>query len=193
MMTLRNYLVSLASKSTTNNSLTTPNTNQRSVLSGIKKDMVETLRKVVEVITRYAGVSLPTQARQTVRGFILNLPGKWATLNDIRSTNTSPACSPMLAPRKLNQTDPKQEEATIKLLSFGQESVEMLHSVSSVFSDTVDRAELWIDRLKMVPGMGKTNTLDNDNLTLNGESVRLPPIRTLDNSYDHRQKLKLDL
>lgn len=100
----------------------------------------------------------------------------------------------MLTPRKLNQTDPKQEEATIKLLSFGQESVEMLHSVSSVFSDTVDRAELWIDRLKMVPGMGKTNTLDNnDNLTLNGESVRLPPIRTLDNSYDHQQKLKLDL
>ncbi|GAA5801957.1 hypothetical protein HPULCUR_007415 [Helicostylum pulchrum] len=186
MMTLRNYLVSLASKSTTNNSLTTPNTttNHRSVLSGIKKDMVETLRKVVEVITRYAGVSLPTQARQT------------ATLNDIRSTNTSPACSPMLTPRKLNQTDPKQEEATIKLLSFGQESVEMLHSVSSVFSDTVDRAELWIDRLKMVPGMGKTNTLvDNDNnLTLNGESVRLPPIRTLDNSFDHhqQQKLKLD-
>lgn len=94
MMTLRNYLVSLASKSTTNNSLTTPNTSHRSVLSGIKKDVVETLRKVVEVITRYAGVSLPTQARQTVRGFILNLPGKWVsyiipTYINIYNTNNS--------------------------------------------------------------------------------------------------------
>jgi hypothetical protein len=34
---------------------------------------------VVEVISRYAGSSLPVQARQTVRGFILNLPGKWVS------------------------------------------------------------------------------------------------------------------
>lgn len=77
MMALKNYLVSLANKST-NNTLTTP-TNQKSVLSGMKKDIVETLRKVVEVITRYAGASLPVQARQTVRGFILNLPGRWVS------------------------------------------------------------------------------------------------------------------
>lgn len=75
MMVLKNYLVSLASGK--QQSLTTPNSNQKSVLSGIKKDVVETLRKVVEVITRYAGASLPVQARQTVRGFILNLPGRW--------------------------------------------------------------------------------------------------------------------
>lgn len=77
MMVLKNYLVSLANKST-NNTLTAP-TNQKSVLSGMKKDIVETLRKVVEVITRYAGASLPVQARQTVRGFILNLPGRWVS------------------------------------------------------------------------------------------------------------------
>lgn len=79
MSILRNYLVSLASKSS-DKSLAVPSNNQRSVLSGIKKDIVETLRKVVEVITRYAGASLPAQARQTVRGFILNLPGKWVKL-----------------------------------------------------------------------------------------------------------------
>jgi hypothetical protein len=65
-----------------NTSLTAPNVqpkNGRSILSGIKKDIVDTLRKVVEVITRYAGASLPTQSRQHVRGFILNLPGKWVS------------------------------------------------------------------------------------------------------------------
>lgn len=78
MIILRNYLVSLAS-SNNNKTVSTTTTNQRSILSNIKKDIVETLRKVVEVITRYAGASLPVQARQTVRGFILNLPGKWAS------------------------------------------------------------------------------------------------------------------
>lgn len=114
-------------------------------------------------------------------------------MNDIRSTATSPANSPLLTPRTIHTNyDPKQEEAAIKLLSFGQESVEMLHSVSSVFSDTVDRAELWIDRLKMVPGMNKGSTTLVDDMTLDGESVKLPPIRLENNtipppanSFDH--------
>lgn len=85
MHLLKNYLVSLASNKSSN-SLQVPTTGQqqqegKSILSGIKKDIVETLRKVVEVITRYAGASLPTQARYTVRGFILNLPGKWVSLS----------------------------------------------------------------------------------------------------------------
>ncbi|KAG1068092.1 hypothetical protein G6F42_026420 [Rhizopus arrhizus] len=80
MSVLKSYLVSIATtKSSSSPSTLTVNnsTNSRSVLSGIKKDIVETLRKVVEVITKYAGASLPSQSRQSVRGFILNLPGKW--------------------------------------------------------------------------------------------------------------------
>lgn len=82
MSVLKNYLVSIAtSKSSSSSTLTVNNnTNNRSVLSGIKKDIVETLRKVVEVITKYAGASLPSQSRQSVRGFILNLPGKWVNI-----------------------------------------------------------------------------------------------------------------
>lgn len=81
MNVLQSYLTSMATNS---QSLTVPtgqpqSKRSRSVLSGIKKDIVETLRKVVEVITRYAGTSLPTQSRQIVRGFILNLPGKWVS------------------------------------------------------------------------------------------------------------------
>jgi hypothetical protein len=95
----------------------------------------------------------------------------------------------MLSPSTSSGTStPTQDEAAIKLLSFGQESVEMLQSVTTVFSDTVDRAELWIDRLKMMPGINQHQRPD--------ESIRLPPIRTLDppdhNPFDHNQKVKLD-
>ncbi|KAL9547913.1 hypothetical protein MBANPS3_005932 [Mucor bainieri] len=206
MTVLKSYLVSMATTKSSSSTLTVNNTtnNNRSVLSGIKKDIVETLRKVVEVITKYAGASLPSQSRQSVRGFILNLPGKWASLNDIRSTTNSPAGSPMLGPRSSTSSsfssassslphDTRQEEAAVRLLEFGQESVDMLNSVSTVFSDTVDRAELWIDRLKMVPGMNNSNSntvRSNDN---DMEGIRLPPIRTLDvpnNSFDHKNKFE---
>lgn len=46
-------------------------------ISNIKKNIIEILRKVVDVVSKYAGPSLPTQAKQSVRNFILNLPGKW--------------------------------------------------------------------------------------------------------------------
>ncbi|KAI8885471.1 hypothetical protein K501DRAFT_215660 [Backusella circina FSU 941] len=193
MALLKNYLVSLASSKPSSSSTLThnnkKNSTKSSVLSDIKKDIVDTLRKVVEVISRYAGSSLPVQARQTVRGFILNLPGRWATVNEIRSTATSPAASPMLSPSTSSGTStPTQDEAAIRLLSFGQESVEMLQSVTTVFSDTVDRAELWIDRLKMMPGINQQQRPD--------ESIRLPPIRTFDppdhSPFDHNQKVKLD-
>ncbi|CEI95617.1 hypothetical protein RMCBS344292_09799 [Rhizopus microsporus] len=176
MTLIKNYLVSAAQS---NRLLATPHQRttsyqRSSVLSSIKRDIVHTLRKVVEVISKYAGASLPSQARQT------------ATLNDIHSTTTSPALSPMLLPTStLSSPGPgtpdhnKQEEAAIKLLTFGQESIEMLNSVETIFSDTVDRAELWIDRLKMVPGINSSSTTTAEI----PEDVKLPPIRNL--KLDH--------
>ncbi|KAL0097640.1 transcription factor Opi1-domain-containing protein [Phycomyces blakesleeanus] len=222
MTLLRNFLVSLAtaqSSSTSNlsTSLSAPGQKSNSpALSSIKKDIVETLRKVVDVISRYAGTSLPQHAKVAVRGFILNLPGRWASLNDIHSTATSPASSPMLGPRTHESCDmnglprvgnKRQEETAIRLLTFGQESVDMLQSISSVFSETVERAELWLDRLRLVrvPGISaaeqddKQQHPDNQNSNSNSDdldNVRLPPIRTLDPpnhySFDRTEKMDLD-
>lgn len=68
MALLRNYLVSLA---------TTPDEQQPPmILASIKKDMVSTLRKVIDIITCYASNALPYQAKATIRGTILNLPSR---------------------------------------------------------------------------------------------------------------------
>jgi hypothetical protein len=72
---LRNFLVSLA---------TTPNEQQPPmVLASIKKDMVSTLRKVIDIITCYASNALPYQAKATIRGTILNLPSRLASIHFI--------------------------------------------------------------------------------------------------------------
>ena len=138
---VRNYLVSLASSKDTK---TVATTTSSSTLSNVKKEIVDTLRKVVEVVSRYAGSGLPEQAKASVRRFILALPGRWATIQT--STTASPASSPALGPHG----QPHAQETSIKLLTFGDESIEMLRSVSGVFSDTIDRAELWIQRLRVV-------------------------------------------
>jgi hypothetical protein len=76
----------------------------------------------------------------------LALPSRWAILH---SKTTSPAASPALKPTEITQ------ETSIKLLSFGSESIEMIQSVAHVFSDTIDRAELWLSRLSVVSGSQK--------------------------------------
>lgn len=79
MTILRNFLVSLATSSTPSSSQTVARPSP-SVLSAVKKEIIDTLRKVVEVISKYAGTSLPAQARSAVRGLIINLPGKWVSI-----------------------------------------------------------------------------------------------------------------
>lgn len=70
---LRGFLVSLA---------TNPNQQQQPmILASIKKDMVSTLRKVIDIITCYASNALPYHAKATIRGTILNLPSRWVCNN----------------------------------------------------------------------------------------------------------------
>ncbi|KAI8080939.1 transcription factor Opi1-domain-containing protein, partial [Thamnidium elegans] len=152
MNLLRQFLVSLAStnhESEERTTMTTPD--DASTLAQIKKEIVDTLRKVVEVISKYAGSGLPEQAKASVRGFILALPTRWAILNS--STTASPTASPSLTP-----VDSQIHETSIRLLNFGTESVEMIQSVSHVFSDTVERAELWLNRLRVVGVAGSRTT-----------------------------------
>ncbi|KAG0174047.1 hypothetical protein DFQ28_008909 [Apophysomyces sp. BC1034] len=139
MNILRNFLVSLATGSSNEKAVANP-TSAASTLASIKKEIVDTLRKVVEVVSKYAGSGLPEQAKASVRGFILALPGRWAVLN---TATGSPSGSG-------SPTVPEVHETSIKLLNFGGESIEMLTSVSTVFSDTIERAELWLEKLRGV-------------------------------------------
>ena len=144
MNLLREFLVSLASKSKE----ITPDENI-TIVANIKREIVDTLRKVVQVVSKYAGSGLPEQAKASVRGFILALPTRWAILN---STTNSPTASPSMGPVTAHET-------SMKLLNFGGESVEMINSVSHVFSDTIERAELWLSRLRVVGVAGNRRNL----------------------------------
>lgn len=158
MHILRSFLVSLASSSSSSSSSdkTVSQSNQQppspSTLAAVQKEIILTLRKVVEVVSQYAGVGLPTHAKASVRSFILQLPGRWATLNT-SATQDGPSENAKDVPDHVKET-------SIKLLNFGGESVEMLDSVSTVFSDSIDRAETWLERLRVVGVAPKVHRME---------------------------------
>jgi hypothetical protein len=151
MNLLRGFLVSLATGSSATKEVASPDRK----LASIKKEIVDTLRKVVEVVSKYAGSGLPEQAKAAVRTFILQLPSRWAHINN----STSRACTPHSSPRL--QPNQPLHETSIKLLDFGGESIEMLNAVSTVFSDTIERAEHWLKRLQVV-GVGSTAAMETN-------------------------------
>jgi hypothetical protein len=47
--------------------------------SEVKKNVIDTIRQVVDVVGKYAGGALPEPAKATVKNLILALPGRWSS------------------------------------------------------------------------------------------------------------------
>ncbi|TFK66239.1 Opi1-domain-containing protein [Pluteus cervinus] len=58
-------------------------------LTDVRSDIVNTIRQVVDVVSKYAGGALPEPARTRVRGFILKLPQRWANRAGVPSPNAT--------------------------------------------------------------------------------------------------------
>uniref|UniRef100_V5EIK0 Opi1-domain-containing protein n=2 Tax=Kalmanozyma brasiliensis (strain GHG001) TaxID=1365824 RepID=V5EIK0_KALBG len=148
-------------------------------LANIKGDVVNTIRGVVDVIGKYAGGALPEPARNSVKAFILSLPARWATINRssaasspsgyFGSSPSSPSFSPAhisegpQSPTHLNARyrggagsprDQMQAAATAqaanRILTLAIESLDILRSVTIVFGESLDRADLWVERLRIL-------------------------------------------
>ncbi|KAI1314688.1 hypothetical protein EDD11_001857 [Mortierella claussenii] len=154
---LRAFLVSLASPS--QNTEIVPST-AASTLASIKKEVVDTLRKVINIVSRYAGACLPDHAKISVRQFILSMPVRWATLNN-ESVPSTPIGSPSLGPVDRSPEDivalSETSERATRVLVLANESSDMLKSVATIFKDSVDKAENWMDKLRYV-GMNPQNS-----------------------------------
>jgi len=59
-------------------------------LTNVKRDVVATVRQVVDVVSKYAGGALPDPARTRVRGFILHLPQAWASAARRENVTSAP-------------------------------------------------------------------------------------------------------
>lgn len=77
ILVLRDFVASL--QATPNNPSAVISPQHMRTLTDVRRDVVQTIRQVVDVVSKYAGGALPEPARSKVRGFILHLPQRWAS------------------------------------------------------------------------------------------------------------------
>lgn len=171
-------------------------------LTNAKRDVVATVRQVVDVVSKYAGGALPEPARTRVRGFILHLPQAWASA--ARRENVAPTPIPTRgrgstrrSARRANASgtgetsrptsptglaNPRQrqnsggtgggpvavpptagsaKQAAQRILALATESLDMMRGVTGVVKDSLDRADAWVDRLRVV-GLQRNGAADRD-------------------------------
>ena len=104
----------------------------------IKQDIVDTLRKAVDVVSRHAGSALPEPARHRVKVYILSLPSRWAAASTPSQTSADGVTANGMT---------REEETGWKVLTLASESLQMLSGVMTIVGDTLQSAEEWAGRL----------------------------------------------
>lgn len=102
----------------------------------LKGDVLQTLKQVVDVVSRYAGGALPDNARLLVRRHITSLPQRFR----IASRSGLPG----------DGSIPATEMATSAhhVMVLAQEGLNIMAQVSNVVNDTLVSAEEWCGRLR---------------------------------------------
>ncbi|KAL5513204.1 OPI1 [Sanghuangporus vaninii] len=188
-------------------------------LTNVKRDVVKTIRQVVDVVSKYAGGALPEPARSRVRQFILNLPQRWAnsahrqaqppsqghspgqtknTHKRHRSGLTSAAStapnSPLQSPKVMNRGVPPlpgMEDASLhrhatarptagsatqaaqRIMTLATESLDMLRNVTGIVKESLDRADVWVDRLRVI-GIQRRNSENATDVPADANIRRVP-------------------
>lgn len=198
ILILRDFIESLhPSDSSSGTDILISPTHMRT-LTDVRRDIVQTIRQVVDIVSKYAGSALPEPARSRVRGFILHLPQRWATatvntapgmvdgapgassavgaaaggagaMRRARTTRhkersaggpdrsqactpaSSRASSPLASARiGLRPTTSAATQAAQRVLALATESLDMMRGVTGVVKDSLDRADAWVERLRVV-------------------------------------------
>ncbi|KAK6354567.1 hypothetical protein TWF696_003709 [Orbilia brochopaga] len=113
-------------------------------IDSLRKDVIGTLKRVVDVVSTYAGGALPENARVVVKACITNLPRRWALAAKDDGTAAGSGAG---SSKNSMAVVVRREEAGKRVLVLAREGLEMMHQVSAIVQMTLERAEEWCDRL----------------------------------------------
>ncbi|KAI9759629.1 MAG: hypothetical protein M4579_002197 [Chaenotheca gracillima] len=101
-----------------------------------KEQIVNTLKKAVEIVSTYTGAALPENARRIVRSQLTSLPARFRY-----ASRTS-------APPGNEQIQPSATASSAhRVIVLAREGLEMIAQVSNVLDGTIVSAEVWCERL----------------------------------------------
>ncbi|WFD30638.1 25S rRNA (cytosine(2870)-C(5))-methyltransferase [Malassezia sp. CBS 17886] len=135
----------------------------------IRQDVMHIIRSVICVASQYANDALPDYACKLVRQFILSLPDRWSVKNaslDLPQSMMGLMSEPEADSAPVQEPDlEKYERAASNIMALAVETLDIVRNVAQVFGDVVDRADLWVERLRMF----RTSDVDTDPAKLAGE------------------------
>lgn len=108
----------------------------------------QTLKDVVDKVSKYTGGALPANAQQIVRSQLTSIPFRWQ-----RSTSA--------ASEQGTSSSSGEVKNANRMLAFAKEGLDMMGQVSTVVDGTLVSAERWLDR------MGKRPRREEDSMAAN--------------------------
>ncbi|ETN46398.1 uncharacterized protein HMPREF1541_00582 [Cyphellophora europaea CBS 101466] len=118
-------------------------------IAALRKDVLETLKKVVGIVSQYAGGALPQNARDLVHKHLTSLPQRFSIANAM-----------------VQNGDGSTNDAN-RVMVLAQEGLDMMTQVSRVVNDTLVSAEGWCERL------GKKNGQQQEQQVVGNEKASL--------------------
>ncbi|KAK3080011.1 hypothetical protein LTS18_003358 [Coniosporium uncinatum] len=108
------------------------------------QDIWQTLRAVVESVSRYTGGALPENAGALVRRQLMSLPHRWLSAGQTSAQRSN--------------TNSEANRSANRFLAFGKESLEMVAQVSMIVSGTINSAEQWLETMGRRNQQGATGS-----------------------------------
>ena len=107
-------------------------------IQALKGDVLQTLRKVISIVSTYAGGALPENARLLVRKHLKSLPERFHIANTANSNSVDG-----------ERQSPATEMVTSaqRMMVLAKEGLDMMAQVSMVVDGTIVSAEEWCQRL----------------------------------------------
>ena len=102
-----------------------------SSITYVKREISETLKKLMGIVSNYAGTALPEPARSRVRGYVLGMPSRWAARQ-----SSSPPRRDSYPPEKIDELSELDREYG-SVTSLANESLEVLRNVSDIVARTI--------------------------------------------------------
>ena len=114
-------------------------------MKALGDDILNTLKTVVNIVSRYAGGALPDNASTLVRRQLLSVPYRWRTASQMTASTSD------------TQNGPEAESvrSAHRMLAFAKEGLDMMAQVSLIVDATIFSAERWLH------SMGKGKRADN--------------------------------
>ncbi|APA12579.1 hypothetical protein SS1G_03781 [Sclerotinia sclerotiorum 1980 UF-70] len=114
---------------------------QRSALTAkiaqLNKDVLKTLKEVVDIVSKYAGGALPENARDLVRRHLTSLPRRFQIANSVSNSEN----------RSHRDGESEAKEGAQRVMVLAKEGLDMMTQVSGVLDGTIVSAEEWCEKL----------------------------------------------